>query len=159
MWCLRTIPYLMTTIAVDRTAMAGDLQCTNSRTGTKWKCKTKIYKFDAHPSIYPEPFIVGFSGSTADMIGVSEFFSNPDRWKRGPTTKNIMGLVLVPDGTIYLFEDYTSWILVDQPYAAIGTGAEYALGAMVQGATPKQAVRASMKHDIYTGMGVKELHF
>lgn len=56
-------------------------------------------------------------------------------------------MVVSPGGKISLFEDggpepcYTS-----DPYCSIGSGSDFALGALACGASPAQAVKAAIKH-------------
>ena len=59
------------------------------------------------------------------------------------------GIIFRRDGTIEVHEpDGVFTIRAD--YYAFGTGREVALGAMAQGATAEEAVRATMKYDAYT---------
>lgn len=46
---------------------------------------------------------------------------------------------------------------MDAPYFAIGSGSPYALGAMANGATAKQAVEAAIKHDLFSGGHIRHL--
>jgi len=139
--------------------MAADLQMTQHNS-IKWKCKTKMYKFSAHPDTYGEcDFIMGFAGTANDMITAFEFFSNPDSFKKIPNLSGLTGLVLTAKGSIYIFDKLDKWLLVDAPYAAIGSGSMYALGAMSTGASPKEAVKAASKLDPYTGLGIKVVSF
>lgn len=140
--------------------MSCDLQFTNTASGNKWKGKTKIYKFSPHPDTYPVcEFIVGFAGSASQIITIAEFFSAPDNFNKAPKVGPCLGLVLTAKGQIFMFDDYTKWLAVNEPYHAIGSGSDYALGAMALGATTKEAVKIASKHDSYSGMGVKTLKF
>ena len=137
--------------------MACDLQFTESN--SKWKGLTKVYAFAAHPKTYSKcDFIMGFAGAASAIIAVAEFFSLPDVVKP-PKIKGLTGLVLTQQGKIFAWDDYDKWLLVNQPYAAIGSGSPYAVGVMANGGTPKEAVKAAIKHDIYSGFGVKSLSF
>lgn len=137
--------------------MASDLQFTEGN--MKWKGITKIFKFPAHPNTFGEcAFIGGFAGTASSLVAVAEFFSLPETTKP-PKIKDLRGLILTEKGDIFAFDDYGMWLRMDQPYAAIGSGAAFALGAMANGATPKEAVRIAMKHDAFTGMGVKSLRW
>lgn len=143
----------MTTIACNREEMYGDLQYTN---GTyKWKGNGKVFKFKAHPATCPNDFIVGFSGTAGDLVTVKHFFDNPDGYKKPPKVAELYGLVLTDKGNIYRFNDYTRWLEVREPFAAIGSGGDFALGAMSAGATPKEAIKQAMRYDVYTGLGIK----
>lgn len=138
--------------------MACDLQFTDGT--TKWKGKTKIYKFKAHPLIYPVcDFIVGFAGTASDIISVAEFFSMPDVIKPPRIRGIFRGLVLTEEQDIFTFDHYAQWLAVNDKYAACGSGQTVALGAMAAGASPKEAIKHASKHDAFTGFGVKTLKF
>jgi hypothetical protein len=146
----------LTTIACNREALYGDLQFTNNVTGNKWKGKTKVYKFKANPATYAEcDFIVGFCGSASDIVEIATFFTHPEMFDKQPRVRGISGLVLTANKDIYIFDDYGKWLAMDVDFAAIGSGANYAIGAMENGASPRDAVRAAMKHDAFTGYGTK----
>jgi ATP-dependent protease HslVU (ClpYQ) peptidase subunit len=138
--------------------MACDLQMTQSNT-IKWKCKTKIYKFKAHQEVYaPCDFMVGFAGSAGDIVGIADYFEDPDSWKKPPKLSGDMnGLVLTQEGNIYIFQNPGRWLLVDAPYAACGSGSVFALGAVNAGASVKEAVKIASKLDPWSGMGVKQM--
>lgn len=140
----------MTTIACNKESLYGDLQMTN---GTyKFKSNGKVFRFKAG-DYWQVGFIVGFAGTANGMFDVKEFFANPNGPR--PRVKDISGLVLTEGGDIFRFDHYLKWHSVDVPYCAIGSGQDFAMGAMALGASPKEAVKIAMKHDIYTGMGVK----
>jgi ATP-dependent protease HslVU (ClpYQ) peptidase subunit len=151
---------LLTTIAVNRECMWGDKQFTNLNTGNKWKGATKVYRFKAHPDTYAHcDFIIGFAGTAADMVTLANFFEYPDMHAKAPRVKGIMGLVLTEKKDIFMFDDYTKWLLMKEPFAAVGSGADYALGAMAAGKSPKEAVQIASKLDAFTGLGVKGYSF
>jgi ATP-dependent protease HslVU (ClpYQ) peptidase subunit len=60
------------------------------------------------------------------------------------------GVLFLPDDRILSFND-DGWTAVGTRFYAIGSGCEYAYGAMAMGATAEEAVRAAMRFDIYTG--------
>lgn len=135
--------------------MYGDRQFTNHNSGNKFKGTTKVYSFRAHEDGYPEDFIVGFAGAASDIVTVVSYFTSPEKFKSPPRVRGLSGLVLTASQNIFMFDDYQKWLAVDQPFYAIGSGSAYALGAMANGASPKEAVKAAMQHDSYTGMGIK----
>ena len=148
----------LTTVVCNKQEVYADLQFTDTRDGSMWKGKTKVFRFKANPLTYEySDFIIGFAGSASDIVSVSTFFEFPELHKNPPKVRNLTGLVLTEDAKIYTFDDYTKWLAINQPFAAIGTGAGYALGALESGLSPKEAVKIAMKHDAYTGMGVKGL--
>ena len=142
----------MTTIAATRTQIAADRQATHG-SGMKFKFKNKIHKFE-HPAFYDgKPFYVGLAGAVSAFPAVLEYFSDPENTKP-PKCKGMEAVVLTSDGKIWMFESNPSnWILVDQPFYAIGSGMLYAAGAMATGATALDAVKAASKLDVNSGMG------
>lgn len=140
----------MTTIACNKQALYGDLQFTNG--SYKYKGSGKVFRFKASP-IWHCDYIVGFAGTASAMLDVAEFFANPS--KSGPRVKDLFGLVLTAEREIYRFDNYRRWLKVEDKFSAIGSGMDYAMGAMATGATPKEAVKVAMTHDIYSGMGIK----
>lgn len=148
----------ITTIVCNKEEMACDLQMTLNMT-TKSKAKTKIFKINAHEMHFPENFIIGFCGLASEIIDVVDFYECPEVYEKMPRTKNLSGLVLTESGKIYQFDTPSKWLLVDDKYAAAGSGANVALGALHMGATPKEAVLAASKVDPFTGMGTKVLSF
>lgn len=151
----------MTTIVCNKEQMAGDLQMTlTGVVSMKTKCKTKVYKFQPHELHFPhEPFIVGFCGAATEIVDIVDFYMDPENYKEMPRTRNLSGLILTQSGRIFQFDRPDKWLAVDAKFAAMGSGATTALGALHHGATPKEAVTAASKVDPYTGMGVKVVGF
>ena len=66
------------------------------------------------------------------------------------------GIIFRPDGSVVLYEP-TGWFETHPGVYAIGSGREFALGAMRAGADAEQAVMAAAAHDPYTGVPVTVL--
>lgn len=133
---------------------------TNPASGAKWKTGTKIYQFSANPLTYPGcDFIIGFAGGVEDMVTTAEFFSEPDSFRDKLPAKGLVGLVLTAKKDIFMFTNPRKWLKIITPYAAIGSGAEYAMGAICAGKTPREAVKIASQYDSFTGMGIKTLKF
>lgn len=58
--------------------------------------------------------------------------------------------ILVHDGHILSFDD-DGWDKLEMDYYAIGSGRQIAIGAMAVGASAVEAVKAAIKHDVYSG--------
>lgn len=68
-------------------------------------------------------------------------------------------IVVSPDMTkIVMFDDELEWYECLDPYVAIGSGAQYAIGALDAGASPEEAVKISCGRDQNTGEPVHVLH-
>lgn len=67
-------------------------------------------------------------------------------------------LLVEPDGTAYwLTWPYLRRIKLNEPYASVGSGGDYALGAMAMGASARKAVSIAMRFDPYTGKGITNI--
>ena len=145
----------MTTIAVSRTQIAGDRQA-NHNGGLKFKIKSKIYSF-SNSDFYKYSFHIGLAGNVDTFPEVIAFFLDPSNVEKTPKLKGGEGIILSEDGKIWTFADPSKWLYIDQPYYAIGTGMNFAMGAMSAGATPYEAVKYAEKLDPQTGMGVTKI--
>lgn len=145
----------MTTIAVTKTGMACDLQFTHP-SGYKFKGSTKVHQV-YNPSIYPKPFYVGFSGAAQECQQVVNWLMHPE--DKPPKVRGSEFVVLTADKKMFTFVQPTSWLEINQPYYAIGSGNHYATGAMAAGKSPLEAVKIAAKHDPGTGHGFKEFSF
>ena len=148
----------MTTIAANLNEMCGDLQFTINQS-LMTKGKTKVFRIKANDLHYNKDFIIGFCGQASEIMDVVDFYEHPEDYKQFPKTRNLLGLILTEDKRIFQFDTPSKWIAVCGGYAAIGSGASAAYGALHMGATPRQAVLAATKVDPYTGMGTRLIKF
>lgn len=138
----------MTTIAWDGKTLASDrLQSWGGRPISKskiFRIKHKLYK------------AVGVCGNAVGSYAMLEKLLG--KRKELPTLD-------VDDYNLLLIDkENKAWWLngnevpleVPSPWA-LGTGGEYALGAMGFGATAEEAVHVAMKYDINTGIGVDKI--
>lgn len=95
-------------------------------------------------------------GNVDDFAKVIEFLNNPAGSKKAPRFKG-EGLVLSEDGKIWTFSVPNDWIYVDQPYYAVGSGMNFAMGAMSAGSSPYEAVKLAATLCSATGMGVTKI--
>jgi len=140
----------LTTIAATTTQIAADKQATHGG-GMAFKMKTKLHKFD-NGAFYKTPFYVGLAGNVDTFASILNYFEYPETYKRTPKLKG-EGIILTADGKIWTFLSPNEWLLVDQPYYAIGSGMHFAMGAMANGKTAIEAVKTAAKLDPGTGMG------
>lgn len=145
----------MTTIATNRTQIAADRQVTHNG-GLQFKVKSKLNSYE-NPIFYKYKFHVGLTGDTSEFSQVLDFFLDPTGYKKAPAMKKGEGLILTEDGKIWTFSNPTDWMLVDQPYYAVGSGMNFAMGALAQGASPYEAIKVASKLDPLTGMGVTKI--
>lgn len=146
----------MTTVAVNRQAMACDLQMTHGL-HTKFKCATKIVTLK--PTVAKHLFdtdkaFIGFAGNADIWSEFVTWITQPEG--HPPKMKNIEFLMLTKEGDFYHGSNMHNWMRIHEPHYAIGTGSHLAIAAMDAGKSPKEAVLIAAKHDPSTGMGVKE---
>jgi hypothetical protein len=145
----------MTTIAVNKSQIACDLQATHSG-GLKFKIKTKIIPIE-QPLVYPTKFYVGLCGNTDLFSDIISWFANPESYKRPPSGKGGDFIVLTADKKIFTFASPAQWLPIDQPFYAVGSGMNFAMAAMEAGKTPLQSVKIASKFDPLTGLGFKKV--
>jgi hypothetical protein len=97
-------------------------------------------------------------GVVTGVIGLAERFvawveagADPAAWV-GDAAPDIRAIWVKPDGGLFLADDglYFSGPIKCEVYA-IGSGAEYAMGAMAMGASPAQAIEVASRLDQHTG--------
>ncbi len=144
----------MTTIVATKTEIGSDLQFTTD-TGYKFKGKRKLYFFESIPIMrLEEPCWVGFAGTAEDALTVVDYYYSPELYGKPPKVQKMQGLVLTAKNKLFTFLTPFKWIEVNEPYFAIGSGSPYAMGSMAQDQNIKAAIKAAMKFDASTGMGI-----
>lgn len=142
----------MTIIVWDGKMLAADKQATSS--GLRLRV-TKIYKIRKH--------LVGFSGDWDYAQALKHWFENGCKVEEHPKHQdhndNWVGmLVITPDKQVLKYErspypiDYT-----ENGPICIGSGRDYALGALEMGANAATAVAVASKYDNGCGMGIDTL--
>jgi len=111
---------------------------------------TKIYRI--------RDFIVGFCGDLAAAMQAISWLRDPTV-NPEPTSEQMEGveLVVLKSDGIWFYEGCLRPYLVDDDVAAIGSGAQGALVALNLGCTTREAVKAAMDVDAYTGGDVDTL--
>ena len=68
--------------------------------------------------------------------------------------ENFSAIVVNPAGDVFVFETSRFSVPTQAP-VCIGSGSDYAYGALAMGATAEQAVQVASQYDLYTGGGIK----
>lgn len=105
---------------------------------------------------------VGIAGTLAELQRVmwwanteNEFGDTPQALPPPKLSAGTVALLIDASGDVgYLEEDAEALITIDAPFHARGSGREFALGAMAQGATAIEAVQVAARFDTKTGGGV-----
>lgn len=124
----------MTTIVANLEGMASDTRVT----GGPMFNTTKVRRIK--DSLY------GGAGNLSQILKMFLWFENPDQapvWKEAP---DFHILQVSPQG-LFLWESEMIAIPTDTTFYAIGSGAEYAMGALACGATLAQAVQIAATFD------------
>jgi ATP-dependent protease HslVU (ClpYQ) peptidase subunit len=133
----------MTTIATDGRAMAADgLVHDHCDTIVDRDCR-KVFRL-------ADGRIAGGAGNAFDVLAWVNWL---DAAKSGPCPiegTQFSGLILDPSGTV-LWVDHKGREGVTPVPAAVGSGQDYAYGAMDAGADPAEAVRIATLRDVYSG--------
>lgn len=131
----------MTVIAWDGKTLAGDKQ--SNFNGIRSRTR-KVYKVSRG--------VFGCSGITSECQAYVRWAKNPVI--PAPIFTDINILFIDNDLRVWLSDQSGQWSLLKQPVSAIGSGSELAIGAMLAGATAKEAVRLACRTSIYCGMGI-----
>jgi 20S proteasome alpha/beta subunit len=71
-----------------------------------------------------------------------------------PKLKDSDAICIMPDGAV-LFTEGLTWSKIDAPFIALGSGKQFAYGAMQVGASAADAVRAACKLDKHSGLPIQ----
>jgi ATP-dependent protease HslVU (ClpYQ) peptidase subunit len=101
---------------------------------------------------YPK-VLIGLAGPANDICSVNRFLYGGV--KTLPRFRDSTFLMLCKEG-LFDSTNFEDWVYIDAKAWSIGSGSDFALGALQHGASPKEAVLHASKFDVFTGYGVKE---
>ena len=142
----------MTIIVWDGQTLAADKQATNG--GLK-RTTTKIFRVDNH--------LVGISGDLDYAQAMIEWMRNgktPETFPKHQEDDNkfVGVMVITPDRKIYKYERTTTPIdYTENAVLCLGSGRDFAYGALAMGADACRAVSIACDFDINCGMGIDKL--
>lgn len=144
----------MTTIAARDGVIAADTQLTTGRR-RGLEAYTKIRFIEGIG-------LVGMAGVLMDMMAVLEAMEELNSTNIIlPYDCDVSGCIVDLKGRNYTFniaDDFKIRKMPVSKFVATGSGADYAYGALVHGATAKEAVQAACKLDIHSGGKVQTLN-
>lgn len=150
----------MTTIAFKDGVMAADSQCTADDDDYYLTDCDKLHVFESGA-------VLGQAGDD-DIRALIELLEAEDihngeqmplRSEFAELEIDFVGLLYLPDGTLWKLlieydEDYSAWIgsvtKIKSGIAAVGSGCQFALGAMLAGASAVDAVKVACHFDHYS---------
>lgn len=150
----------MTTVAYKNGVLAADTKAVGED-GMTFKCK-KLEKL-------PNGTILGCAGEAdvrdlISILGKASLSKMPLKAKLRATEGQFRGIWVFPTGEVFRvlveYEDgkWDAEILpIFEPYAAVGSGGGYALGAMLAGKSAIEAVRIACKLDNNSGLPVESI--
>lgn len=132
----------MTTVAYRDGIIAGDSQVTSGDVDVG-----RAVKIERKGSV-----VVGVAGCLAFCQGFLDWFrggmkGDPPIMRKDDSRAE----AIVVYGGHVLSRDNDGWDRLRAPYYAIGSGRQFAMGAMAAGASAEGAVRCAIKHDVYSG--------
>lgn len=136
----------MTTICTNGRAMAGDTLATLGSEPVRIS-RQKVHRLS-------DGRIVGVAGASGFADRVLRWVERGAHVDDAPKATGPDGysvLVLEPNGRVTYCDSSVPQLLEVGSPAAIGSGREYALGAMAAGATPEAAVAIASRLDVYSG--------
>jgi ATP-dependent protease HslVU (ClpYQ) peptidase subunit len=131
----------MTTIATDGRTMAGDGRIT-AHSEVLTDTAVKVHRL-------PDGRVVGVAGCSYSCIEFVRYMSEPGA-SRPQVDDEFTALVMHPDGRVEMMNARMVPLQIDTPIA-IGSGADYATGAMLAGASPVRAVEIAVMKDSGSG--------
>lgn len=152
----------MTTIAYRDGIMASDSRCTTDEYMHLTECQ-KIFRMSSGA-------LLGTAGDDdarsllALLDGVGHGSGLPSRKDLGETETDFLGLLALPDGTLWRIEiehvNDSHWTgavsELSSEFAAVGSGAAFAYGAMGHGATAAEAVAVACRFDVFSQLPLQE---
>ena len=135
--------------------MAADKQSTtNGRPHLSVRGKIRRIKYHGQPAIAGGCGTVVFSNAVIEWLDRG---APADDRPEMPGPDDSFTVLVVSENGAYLYCDSVHPVPIGHINWAIGSGQEYALGAMVAGASAKKAVEIACTLDVNSGMGVDTL--
>lgn len=138
----------MTTIAWDGRSLAGDTQ--SSVCGNRVKAQ-KIWRLN-------DDLLFGGSGEFQIVLAVKDWLNGGAEKPKLPSDAEFSGL-LIRRGRAFRLWSYLVEVEILEPYAACGTGQDFALAAMFLGKSAEEAVWVACQFDVNTGGDVEVLDY
>ena len=127
----------MTTVAYSKFTMASDSSCFIGQTHIL--SMRKVWRIGGG--------LVGCAGDVADILKFVRWLKDGADEDEYPEMASMEAIVVNPDGAARAYENgHSQGMPIRDPYCAIGSGRDVALGAMYAGAGARTAVQAAIRH-------------
>lgn len=102
--------------------------------------------------------LVGLAGGYAECLMALEWLDRDDDDETPkPEVEETTLIRITPDNDIICYTKHLHPLQVYMEYIAIGSGSEYAMGAMAQGATAEEAIAIAHMFDANTGAEIERV--
>jgi ATP-dependent protease HslVU (ClpYQ) peptidase subunit len=142
----------MTTIIADskRKIMVSDSKCTYGDTHFRMQ---KIYQM-------PDGTLIGFSGSVSEATKFVNWWIDGANIANKPNFgEESFDALVLDDSGINLWDSNLIKIRIIQDFFAVGSGAQFALGALRAGADPVRAVEIAAQEDNNSGLPIDSVTY
>lgn len=140
-------------VAYDGTYLAADRQVTR---GGQRGLITKLTRLNTGE-------VLSWTGHLQNCIGMQHWYcagAKPNEWDKYRVDPEAAAeLVILSEDGLWTFTAGPYPVKVEDPFFAVGSGSEYALGALAMGATAEQAVEIASRFDNCCGLGVDVMRF
>ena len=127
----------MTTVAYRDFSMASDSSCFIG--STHILSMRKVWRVGGG--------LVGCAGDVADIMKFVRWLKDGADEDDYPEMESLEAIVIAPTGIARAYENgHSQGMLIRDPYCAIGSGRDVALGAMFAGSDARTAVKAAIRH-------------
>ncbi len=144
----------MTCIAWKKGVVAADSRCTWE--DGKYELSDKLFRV---PKGVHKGHIVGTTGADSPGMVFFDWYCDPKKENK-PVLKfedeAFTCVIFTPDG-VFTADDHCRLLPVHEPYGAMGSGADFAIGAMDKGASAIDAVRIACRHNAFCGPPIKSM--
>ena len=141
----------MTTIAFDGKSIAADCQSTYG------SFPVKAHKLN-HLTYKGHPAVAGCDGTIQEFDPIIEWVKGGCKKKQRPDVEeekpDFSIMVVTDEGKVFYASNSLFFHDMGKTKWAIGSGADYALGAMEAGKTAKESIEIAMRLDVNTGLGI-----
>jgi ATP-dependent protease HslVU (ClpYQ) peptidase subunit len=144
----------MTTIAIDYNSIASDSQATGDH--ILLGEVQKIYQVEEGTS----KGIWAFAGHALNIMTIANIITSgrPLDNVDPESLDDVTAVWITPEGKTFLLEDSLNMMEVDVPFA-IGSGATFAMGALLAGSSSTDAIQIASSLDPFTGKSIYRVDF
>jgi ATP-dependent protease HslVU (ClpYQ) peptidase subunit len=137
----------VTVLAWDGRTLAADTAVSDGEGGTKTRFSRKLRRTG-------DGRLIGGAGDVGPMIELMDWLESGTDDVLPKIKGSAECIVVMPDRTVAVYETSGIPIDVDEPVAAIGSGADLALGALLAGASAVRACEIAIERDPHCGFDV-----